>query len=111
MKTKRYYNSTWSFYITFYICNSIDELEGKEAYKNHGGIAWFDEEECNMHIAITKDDLCFNLIVHELYHAVDDIMHHKQVERHEVSNEPHAYMIGWLMDKAIKFYKKEGLKI
>jgi len=108
MKKKKFLNDTWLFNITFYLCDDMKEIN--KEYESYGGVTWFDEDKCCAHVAISRRDLCLNLVVHELYHVVDDVMDHKCTERHPTHNEPHAYLIGWLMDKAIIFYKDKGLK-
>ena len=71
---------------------------------NMGAITTCSSGNSNVHVFLEKQPN-IGTIVHELYHAVDFILHDSGVKNNpEVNNETWAYHLGELTRQVVKFY-------
>lgn len=67
----------------------------------HGSVSWPSESDCVIFIKRNRDWISYNVMAHEIFHAVYQMHKIKSIKLCDESEEAFAYYIGWLFEKVL----------
>lgn len=99
---KTFYNDT--FQVKF----SLTITDEPRPYFNGRGTTYNEAGDEVIHIIISPKESAGSL-AHEIAHAIDFMYDAMGIERSTPTDEPYAYMVGWLTNKMLPVFQKNQI--